>query len=94
MSTIYDDPAYIQFVDDSRDKFWNNTRHAYTYDLQIYGDDNHFVLWLPDSLDFIEDDFKSMHRRKAIFETLEQGEIWEWLCEVHEEIQYLQPQAN
>lgn len=94
MTTVYNDPAYIQFLADSREKFWNSPMRAYIYDMQIYTDDLHFVLWLPDSLNYLEDDFNSMHKRKVIYETLEQGEIWEWLCEVHEEILELRSQAN
>jgi hypothetical protein len=78
------DITYTQFLDDCKTKFQSNPASNWTYDLQIYKDDNRFVLFLPNTGGYIEDQFDEFSKRKHLYYSLENQEIFNWLQEIHE----------
>jgi len=78
---------YEQFVKNNRLKAKSNKRRRYSYDLQVFEDDNRFTLGIPPTGELIEDNFVDLSKREALYKSLEGGEIYNWLCEVRESIQ-------
>ena len=78
---------YKQFVHSNHLRSNLDTRKAYTYDLQVYDDDFRFTLAIPPTGEIIEDNFDGLYKRKGLYLQLENGEIYDWLCEVHASIQ-------
>jgi len=56
------------------------------YDLQVYADDFRFTLSLPANGEVIEDDFECIHKRKAFYLMLDDGAIYDWLCDTQRQI--------
>jgi hypothetical protein len=83
---------YEEFVNSTRLKSELNPFKSYGYDLQVFEDDFRFTLALPPGV-IIEDDFEGLYRRRPLYEQLEEGEIFNWLCEVHRAIMEEQNQA-
>lgn len=81
-----DDKQYRLFVKRNKERIEQNKQSSYTYDLQIFDDDSRFTLSLPPTTHLIEDDFNNFHKRKGLYISLEKGEVFDWLCEVHQEI--------
>jgi len=78
---------YKKFVRSNQLKSDHDVRRSYTYDLQVFEDDFRFTLSIPPTGELIEDDFDGLHKRKSLYQKLDGGEIYKWLCEVHESIQ-------
>jgi|GEM_PF-3559846 len=76
---------YKKFVKSNQLKSDLDVRRSYSYDLQIY-DDFRFTLSIPPTGGIIEDDFGGLHKRKSLYQKLDGGEIYAWLCEVHRSI--------
>jgi len=77
---------YSIFISTHVTKAGNNPNRGHTYDLKVFNDDLHFSLAIPPCGVIIQDDFESMYFRGALYNKLEDGEIFEWLKEVHESI--------
>ena len=80
--------TYKKFITNNKQKASNNPNKGHTYDLQVYKDDFRFTLALPPTGEIIEDDWDGIYKRKAMYQALEyDGEIFNWLEEVHQSIQ-------
>lgn len=78
--------SYQEFVNRNILKTDNDKRKSYQYEIQVYDDNFRFTLAIPPG-GIIEDDFDGLYKRKALYEALEDdGEIYNWLKEVHESI--------
>jgi len=77
---------YSIFISTHVAKATKNPNKGHTYDLKVYKDNLHFSLALPPNGIIIQDDFENMYYRGALYCTLEGGEIFEWLKEIHETI--------
>ena len=78
---------YKKFVATNKQKASDNPQKGHTYDLQVYKDDFRFTLAIPPTGEVIEDNFKGIYTRKALYLSLEDGEIFEWLDELYQTIQ-------
>jgi hypothetical protein len=77
---------YQESVNHNKIKAELDPRKTHTYDLQIYKDDFRFTLSLPPNGEVIEDDFEGLIKRKAFYMMLENGEIYDWICEIQYKI--------
>jgi hypothetical protein len=77
---------YSEFVNSNRLKAELDPGKTHTYDLQVYKDDFRFTLSLPPYGEVIEDDFEGLHKRKAFYLMLDDGIIFDWLCEIQRKI--------
>lgn len=76
---------YKEFVNSTRLKSELNPYKSYGYDLQIFEDDFRFILTIPPG-HLIEDDFDGLYKRSALYQFMEDGEIYDWLVEIHRSI--------
>ena len=76
---------YQEFVESNSRRAEIDPKRCFHYDLQVYEDDFRFTLAIPPGV-IIEDDFDGLYRRSPLYEQLEEGEIFKWLCEVHRTI--------
>lgn len=77
---------YNEFVNSNKLRAELDPNKSYTYDLQVYKDDFRFTLALPPNGEVIEDDFEGLHKRKAFYLMLDDGVIYDWLCELDRKI--------
>lgn len=77
---------YSEFVNSNKLRADLDQGKGHTYDLRVYKDDFRFTLSIPPTGEVIEDDFDGLHKRKAFYQMLDDGAIYEWLCEVHSKI--------
>ncbi|MDX2362213.1 MAG: hypothetical protein QNK23_15500 [Crocinitomicaceae bacterium] len=77
---------YSEFVNSNKLRSEFDSGKGHTYDLRVYKDDFRFTLSIPPDGEVIEDDFGGLHRRKAFYLMLDHGEVFDWLCDVHQKI--------
>lgn len=77
--------TYEEFVSSNKKRAEKDPKKHFHYDLQIYDDDFRFTLAVPPGV-IIEDDFLGLYRRRPLYDQLEEGEIFNWLCVVHRTI--------
>ncbi len=77
---------YSEFVNSNKLRSNLDPGKGHTYDLRIYKDDFRFTLSLPPNGVVIEDDFEGLHKRKALYLMMDDGVIYDWLCEVQRSI--------
>lgn len=77
---------YSEFVNSNKLRADLDPGKGHSYDLQVYKDDFRFTLSLPPDGEVIEDDFEGLHKRKAFYLMLDDGVIYDWLCEIQRKI--------
>jgi len=77
---------YFEFVNSNKLKAELDPGKTHTYDLQVYADDFRFTLSLPPNGEVIEADFEGIHKRKAFYLMLDDGAIYDWLCDIQRKI--------
>jgi hypothetical protein len=77
---------HLEFVSSNKLRSDLNPQESYTYDLQVYADEFRFTLSIAPKGEVIGDDFEGVYKRKPLYQLIENGEIYDWLCEEHKSI--------